>query len=61
MNGCREYAERWVNIFFPEDKVCCEFCPLLKMDKRNQCMRTGELLPDIKGTGNFCPLKEVAR
>lgn len=53
----REYAERFVTIYFPANAVCCKFCPLLQTYSRNQCMRTGELLPDINGTGMWCPLK----
>lgn len=59
MSGCREYSERMVVFYFPEDKVCCKYCPLLQTYSRNQCMRTGELLPDINGTGMFCPLEEI--
>lgn len=57
INGCVEYTKATVELFFPKGNVCCAICPLLQTYSRNQCMRTGELLPDTKGTGMFCPLK----
>lgn len=53
---CTTYTKAIVDINFPEDRVCCQLCPLLQTYSRNQCMRTGELIPDIKGIGGWCPL-----
>lgn len=50
------YTRTVVDIYFPEDKVCCQLCPLLQTYSRNQCMRTGELIPDTRITGMWCPL-----
>lgn len=55
--GVRWYTKATVEIYFPEEKVCCALCPLLETYSRNQCRRTGEYLPDTKGTGMYCPLK----
>ena len=56
-SGCTEYTETAVKLYFPKDRVCCQLCPLLQTYSRNQCMRTGELIPDIKGIGMWCPLE----
>lgn len=57
MNGCLKYTRATVELFFPEGNVCCALCQLLQTYSRNQCMRTGELIPDTRGVGMFCPLK----
>ena len=54
---CTEYTRASVDITFPKDRVCCQFCPLLQTYSRNQCMKTGELIPDTKGIGGWCPLE----
>lgn len=54
--GVRWYTKATVEIYFPEAKVCCALCPMLETYSRNQCRRTGEYLPDTKGTGMYCPL-----
>ena len=51
-----DYTRLSVDITFPKDRVCCQLCPLLQTYSRNQCMRTGELIPDTKGVGGWCPL-----
>ena len=56
-NGCTEYAEAVVDIYFPKGNACCKLCPLLQTYSRNQCMRTGELIPDTQGRGIWCPLR----
>lgn len=57
-NGVKWYTESTVKIYFPEDRVCCAFCPMLETYARNQCRRTGEYLVDIRATiGYECPLK----
>lgn len=55
--SCTEYTRTGVDITFPKDRVCCQFCPLLQTYSRNQCMRTGEMIVDIKGIGGWCPLE----
>lgn len=56
-DGIRKYTKATVDIFFANDRVCCAYCPLLQTYSRNQCMRTGELIPDTRGIGMWCPLK----
>lgn len=51
-----DYTRVSLDITFPKDRVCCQLCPLLQTYSRNQCMRTGELISDIKGVGGWCPL-----
>lgn len=51
-----EYTRVSLDVTFPKDHVCCQLCPLLQTYSRNQCMRTGELIPDIHGIGGWCPL-----
>lgn len=51
------YTEATVSIYFPEDRVSCQFCPLLETYARNQCRRTGEYIADTRGIGYNCPLK----
>ena len=57
-NGCTEYVEATVSIFFEPEHVSCQFCPLLETYARNQCRRTGEYIIDTRfTTGYYCPLK----
>lgn len=57
MNGCKEYTKTTVEIFFPECRVACQFCPLLETYSRNMCRRTGEYIVDTRGVGMWCPLE----
>lgn len=57
-NGVQYYTSATVEIHFPEDRVCCAYCPLLETYARNQCRRTGEYIIDTRATvGYDCPLK----
>ena len=60
-NGVRYYTKATVEIGFPEDDVCCHWCPFLAADyklDREMCRRTGEVLLAPKYTiGRYCPLK----
>lgn len=58
--GVKYYSGGMVQISFPEDDICCQWCPMLgyesKVD-RAYCKRTGEYLPSPKFTiGNQCPI-----
>lgn len=53
------YTKRIIDIYFPEDKVCCDLCPLEEQYSRKQCRRTGEILVDGKTTGYWCPLMDA--
>ena len=54
--GVSGYTRTTVEIFFPEDRVCCEFCALLETYARKQCRRTGEYIVDTRYRGYWCPL-----
>lgn len=63
MNSCLEYSRAVVEIIFPKDQICCDFCPLMETYARKQCRRTGEYLvtpgKNEYTIGMFCPLQEV--
>ena len=59
--GVSYYTKATAEIGFPEDDVCCHWCPFLsaeyKLD-RQICRKTGEILLSPKNTiGYLCPLK----
>lgn len=58
-NGVLWYQAATARIFFPEDRVCCDLCPLMETYARKQCRRTGEYLSqDTRVTvGYECPLE----
>ena len=56
VDACLSYSERWVNIFFTDDEVCCKYCPLLEMYNRPMCRRTAELIVNTNTVGYWCPL-----
>lgn len=53
----------WLNLPtpFPEDEVCCYWCPEVSTDHhlaRQYCRRTGEIIPAPKYmVGRACPLE----
>ena len=57
-NECLNYIKTSVDLFFPEDHVCCDLCPLLETYARKQCRRTGEYILDSRVPGYYCPLKK---
>ena len=61
MNGFRSgvsyYTKANVEIYFPENKIACMYCPMLETYARNQCRRTGEYLVDTRTIGYDCPLR----
>lgn len=56
-SGVKYYTAARVRIFFPEDRVCCGFCPLLETYSRKQCRATGEYILDDRTFGRLCPLE----
>ena len=60
-NSCLWYTEAQAEIFFPENKVCCDFCPILETYARKQCRLTGEYLADTRTIGYMCPLKFIEK
>ena len=55
------YTSGNVPIHFPEDDVCCHWCPLMGTESRTDreyCRRTGEYLTAPQHTiGSFCPIE----
>lgn len=60
VNGVSYYTKASVEIGFPEDDVCCHWCPFLANDyklDRCICKKTGEVLIAPKhDIGFMCPL-----
>ena len=57
--GVSYYTKATAVIGFPEDDVCCHWCPLMTRDPnlRDICSKTGEILLAPKHTiGINCPL-----
>ena len=57
--GVTSYTKVTVDLFFPDDRVCCEFCPLLETYARKQCRRTAEYIVDTRYRGYWCPLNII--
>lgn len=55
-SGVKYYTHATAPIHFPEDRVCCDYCPLLETYARKQCRLTGEYLADTRTIGYSCPL-----
>lgn len=56
-SGIKYYTEGNVTVCFPENKVCCQYCPLLETYARNQCRKTGEYIADTRTIGYNCPIR----
>ena len=60
INGVSYYTRATAEIGFPEDDVCCHWCPFLTSDyrlDRERCGKSGEVLLAPKHTIGFnCPL-----
>ena len=59
-NGVSYYTRGTVDVGFPEDDVCCHWCPLMTRDPnlRDVCGKTGEILLAPKHTiGINCPIR----
>lgn len=49
-----------VDVAFPEDAVCCKYCPYLRADAngaRLKCAATGDILYSIETVGDGCPIE----
>lgn len=59
--GVSYYTFGRVDIGFPEDDICCHWCPLLGMEARLErpyCKKTGEILVNPKfSVGTNCPIR----
>ena len=60
-SGVSYYTRASVEIAFPEDDICCHWCPLMKSEykpDREYCVKTGEYLLAPRHTIRAnCPLK----
>ena len=56
-SGIKYYTNARFTVHFPEDKVCCAFCPLMETYSRKQCRGTGEYIVDDRTIGYICPLQ----
>ena len=62
MNEVLKYTKGKVTIFFPNEEVRCQWCPLLNTERvgstyRCFCKRTGEFIPAPMDTiGYNCPI-----
>ena len=60
-NGVSFYTKATVEIGFPENDLCCYWCPLMQSQygtRREVCGKTGEILLSPKHSiGYDCPLK----
>lgn len=63
--GVKYYTTADVELAFPEDEVCCQFCLLCGTDygtRRTYCMKTGEIIPEPEHMrGGMCPLKNIKK
>ena len=64
-NGIGYYTKMHADIMvaFPEDCVCCRYCPFCRAEKelgRFWCRLTNDMLycPEMKGLPEGCPLRE---
>lgn len=55
-NGVLKYVKATLDIYFPDGEVYCWSCPLLHRG-RQMCMRSGEIIENVRGVGNYCELK----
>lgn len=56
-SGVKYYTKATVEVYFPENRVACMYCPMLETYARNQCRRTGEYLVDTRTIGYECPMR----
>ena len=59
--GVGYYTKGKVEIGFPEDDVCCHWCPMMGVESRTErayCRKTGEYLVSPKFViGTQCPVR----
>lgn len=56
-NEVRAYVKATIDIYFEENHVACQYCPLLETYSRDMCRRTGEYLINTRTIGYDCPLR----
>ena len=57
MSRVAAYEWRTLRIPFPEGEVFCWNCPLLHRG-RQMCLKSGELIEDVRATGRYCDLEK---
>ena len=53
------YGYATVTVPFPEDKVCCRYCPYMRADAggaRHKCGLTGDVILRLDMCGAHCPV-----
>ena len=53
--GVSRYVKATLEISFPEGEIRCWNCPLLHRG-RQMCMKTGEIIEDVRELGHYCEL-----
>lgn len=61
-NGVSYYTKgiARIEVGFPEDNVCCHWCPWCKAEwgmNRSKCRLTDEIIYDTEARGQFCPVE----
>lgn len=58
-NGVKYYTKATLDVYFPEDMVCCAECPLLKIKQTGHpaCAWNNVLIYATDTRGDHCPLK----
>ena len=49
-----------IDVAFPEDAVCCRYCPHLRADAngaRHKCPLTNEIIIHLDRRGGLCPVE----
>lgn len=56
--GVSYYTRMWIPVGFPEDAVCCRYCPVMRAidsGSRYMCMATGQILYNVDTKPEDCP------
>lgn len=58
--GVSYYTQMWIPVGFPEDAVCCRYCPMCKLRFVGNagaavCISTGSIINDIDNPPEDCP------
>lgn len=59
--GVAYYTRLWIPVGFPEDAVCCRYCPLMRAidgGTRHMCMATGQIIYNIDRQPDDCPAEK---
>lgn len=56
--GVSYYTRMWIPVGFPEDAICCRYCPVMRAidsGSRYMCMATGQILYNVDTKPEDCP------